>query len=702
MVDAITLEVLRCKLDAIADDGAKTVKRTAISPSVADAGDCSCAIFDAEGDLIVGGGVVLAHFHTGQNGVQMIRAVHGDTIADGDIFLVNDPYAGGGFHAQDVFIHMPVFVDGVLSCWVGSSAHMMDMGGAVLGSFVPAATECYQEALRLPPVRVYRAGVEQTDIWAIVRNNIRLATLVEMDMRALIAGGKVVRDHLVTVIGEYGPDTFFEAVKQLSDLTEKEVRRRISELEPGIYKAQTWVEWTDELYNIPCTMTMEDGKLIFDYQDASPQSLHYFNSKAYVIQSLLGVALAANLALDLPINEGVFRAFEVRCRPGSILDAQPPAPIGAPHLDAGMMAVEVGLFAYNLALAASPNASARRNMAGPSSGSGFAMHTMAAIGLQGEPDGWVLMDSTSTGPSAGHDRDVPDFFFTALGKGAATEMADVEVMESWYPLEFEWRRPRSGPGGAGKYRAGAGVSMAYKVSGTSQTVAAILGNRERVPITGHGGGLPGSTTRFAIRRKDGIEEPLACHQQDVLLKEGETLIFECANGGGWGDPLERDPVAVEADVREGRLSTEDALEVHGVVPGDAGATANKREALLAKRLAQAEPAKRPLSWTPDLRRLAEGVEAPLYVDVDQRGAVAVSARSGVPLAVSPGTWTDGCPVIRKFVPSPSDVEVIAYLDPQTGHLMLVDVVAEGVDRAIDSRPFRWTEAQPSLVEIAAE
>ena len=154
MVDPITLEVLRCRLEAIADDGAKTVMRTAISPVVADAGDCSCALYDAEGGLVVGGGAVLAHFHTGQNGVLKILEIHGDTIADGDIFLVNDPYAGGGFHAQDVFIHVPIFFDGVLAAWVGASAHMMDMGGGVMGSFVPSATECYQEALRLPPVRV--------------------------------------------------------------------------------------------------------------------------------------------------------------------------------------------------------------------------------------------------------------------------------------------------------------------------------------------------------------------------------------------------------------------------------------------------------------------------------------------------------------------------------------------------------------------
>jgi N-methylhydantoinase B len=703
MVDPITLEVLRCKLEAIADDGAKTVQRTAISPVVADAGDCSCAVYDANGELIVGGGVVAAHFHTGVNGVRKIRAVHGDTVADGDIFLVNDPYAGGGFHAQDVFIHMPVFVDGVLSCWVGASAHMMDMGGSVMGSFVPNATECYQEALRLPPVRVYNQGEEQHDIWAIIRNNIRISNIVEMDMRALIAGATVVRNQLVRTIGEYGPETFFQAVAQLADLTEREVRRRIAELEPGVYKAQSWSEWTDELFNIPCTLTVSHDKLVFDFTHACPQSQHYFNSKPYVVESLLGVALAAYTALDLAINEGIFRAFEIRCRPGSILDAEPPAPIGAPHLDVGQTAVEVAMYALNLAIAASPDAAIRRNMAGPSGGSGWALHTMACTGLRGQPDGWLLLDSAYSSASAGHDRDSTDLWYELVGKGAAAELVDIEVLEAWYPIQVDWRRPRRGAGGAGEFRSGGAMSMSYRIAGTSQTVAAIMGNRERVPIAGHAGGLPGATTRLAVRRIDGRVEPVACHQQDVVVKEGEALIFECSGGGGWGDPLQRDPAAVEADVRHLRLTAEDALAVHGVVVGDAEATHSARSRALAGRLAAAGPAKRPLKWTAELRRLAEGIRAPLYIGVEQHGAVAVSTRSGAPLAVSPESWADGCPVIRGFLPSTPDVSVVAYLEPETGHLLMVGVVAAGAERSFEATPDRWAQAaaQATLPAIAA-
>ena len=689
MVDPITLEVLRCKLEAIADDGAKTVIRTAISPVVADAGDCSCAVYDRDGGLIVGGGAVQAHFHTGQNGVLAIRKIHGDTIADGDIFLVNDPYAGGGFHAQDVFFHVPVFVDGVLSAWVGSSAHMMDMGGQVMGSFVPSATECYQEALRLPPVRVYRKGEEQGDVWAIVRNNIRMANLVEMDMRALIAGSTVLRAQLLELVAEYGADTFIAAVDALADLTEQEVRRRILEIEPGVYRAESWSEWTEELFHVPCTLTIKGDHLIFDYRDACDQSNHYFNSKPYVIQSLLGVTLGAYLAQDLPFNEGMFRTFEILCRPGSILDAQPPAPIGAPHLDVGQLAAEVAMRAFNLALAASPNSRARRNMAGSGAGSAFALHTMVGVGLNGQMDGWLLLDGAATAASACHDHDSPDMWYEAVGKGVESELIDVEILESWYPIQIEYRRPRRGVAGAGKFRAGGGSSMAYRVAGTRETTAAIMGNRERVPIVGTAGGLPGALTRYAIRKADGEVVAIGCHRDGVVLQQDEAIIFETASGGGWGDPLDRDPAAVEADIRQKRVTVEEAREVYGVFVGDLGATEHCRQETRAKRLKSAKPATQALNWTAELRKMSEGDEAPLCFGVTQRGSIAVSDISGAPLAVSPDHWTDGCPVIERFLPSHSDARVLAYLDPETGRLLAVDVVAESVQRSFTTMPDRW-------------
>lgn len=700
MINPIVLEVLRCKFEAIVGDGARTIVRNAISPVVAEGKDCSCAIYSADGELIVGGGKVQLQYHVGGNGVRAIRTIHGDTIAPGDAFLVNDPYNGGGLHAQDVLIHIPIFDETRLVAWVGASAHMSDMGGMVPGSFSTSATEVYQEAFRLPPVRICRQGVEQEDIWAILRTNIRMANIVEMDMRSLMAGANVVLAHVTRLVKDYGAETFSSASDELARLTEVEVRKRIGELEPGTYSAKSWTEWTDELYEIPCTLTVGDGNLVFDFRGAPPQCKHYFNSKPYIIRGSLGVALAPYLAEGLPFNEGLFRAFEVRCDPGSILDAQPPAPIGGPHLDIGQNATEVAIRALNLAVAASSRARARKHLAGPSASSGLALHTLSGIGLNSERQGWLMLDGSNVGASAAHDRDAVDLSRELVGNGQMTDMVDIEVLEAWYPIRFERRSLVAGVGGAGQYCAGRGNSVAYTVNGTRGLSLTIMGNRERVPIAGMAGGLPGSVTRFALKRAGSEDrEHLACHQEGVWLNEGDTVFLNVSNGGGWGDPLSREPDLVAADVRRGLLTLEDAYNVFGVVPNNAEATERTRLRILEARLARATPAPHPLTWSRDVRMAMEGARGPLASGVEQRGAVAVSERSGAPLAISPRSWTDGCPRVHRFLPSSPDVDIVAYLDPSTGHLLAVDVARVGAQRSFESSPERWSRAEVQLMSV---
>ncbi|WP_446654553.1 hydantoinase B/oxoprolinase family protein [Blastomonas sp.] len=697
MTNPILLEVLRCKLEAIADEGARAVQRTAISPVVADAGDCSCAIFTPNGDLMVGGGNVQAHFKTGSNGIREILERHGSTLQAGDLFLTNDPYNGGGFHAQDVFIHQPVFIGGELVAWVGSSAHMMDMGGSVPGSFAPGATECYQEALRFPPVRLSKAGVEQSDIWSILRCNIRVASLVEMDMRALISGSNVIARGLSELVEEYTAPVFAEAVRELIALSEREMRRRIAQLEPGVYAASSWTEWTEELFLIPCTLTIDEDFMTFDYTGASPQSKHYFNSKPYVVKSLLGVEIAAYIARDLPFNEGIFNAFDVVAEPGSIMDADMPAPIGGPHLDVGQNAIEVGIRAMMMAVMVSPGSIAHSTMAGPTSGSGYGLHTWSGLGLDGKPDSWLMLEGGAVGSSAGFDRDGCDYYQSIVGKGSQTEIADVEILESWYPILYERRGPARGAAGAGKFRSGRGSSAAYRTTSAAPLFGAILGNRERVPIAGTAGGEPGALTKFRVRTSDGELSVMPCHSQGNMLEPGVTFEYDICSGGGWGDPIERSIELVEADVRHGQISEDDAARVYGVVIGDVARTEQLRQQILASRLERAEPALKPLQADAIPASAWEGASGQLHVGVEQRGSVAVSERSGAPLAISPAHWTDGCPRLVEPGGAKGHYQLVRYLDPVTGYALAVDVVAQGLERAFSTQPRRWTDA----AEIAA-
>jgi N-methylhydantoinase B len=232
--------------------------------------------------------------------------------------------------------------------------------------------------------------------------------------------------------------------------------------------------------------------------------------------------------------------------------------------------------------------------------------------------------------------------------------------------------------------------MSYRPHDVASISGVMLGMRERLPLPGFAGGFPGATTAFRIHRADGRIDPVPGHDMGVAINPSDTFEFLCASGGGYGDPLMRDPARVARDVELGRLAAEDARDAYGVVMAgaqvDEPATLAARDAIRTVRLARARPAEQPLADDHPVPAV-DGV--PLYPGVEQRGDVAVSAVSGAPLAVAPHHWTDGCPMDEQRV---DGVVSRAFLDPRTGGTLAVDVVPDGEARSFASRPDRWTHA----------
>ena len=291
-LDPIDIEVTRSRLEAVGEQAAAAVEHTAISPTITESKDYSVTLLDAKGGLIVGAGHVLFHFGAAAHAVRSTIERYGDSIGRGDVFLANDPHSGGGLHPQDVMVQRPVFQGDRLVAWVGISAHLMDMGGMVVGSFAPDATECFQEGFRMPPVRLFRRDEEVTDVWDLLRNNVRMAQMVEMDLRALVAGCHFAQERVEAVVESIGVDSFVETLQAIRDLSESEMRRRIHNIEDGLYRATSWTEFDQEFYEIPCTLTVDDDQLIFDFDGASPQTEHFFNSKPYIIGAEFVVMMA--------------------------------------------------------------------------------------------------------------------------------------------------------------------------------------------------------------------------------------------------------------------------------------------------------------------------------------------------------------------------------------------------------------------------
>ncbi|MBM3661215.1 MAG: hydantoinase B/oxoprolinase family protein, partial [Actinobacteria bacterium] len=587
--DPVALEVLRSRLEAIAEQASLAIEHTAVSPAVTESKDYSVTLMDADGDLVVGAGTVLYHYAAASHSVRATIARHGDTIRDGDVFIANDPHHGGGLHPQDVMIQRPIFSGGDRIGWVGVSAHMMDMGGMVVGSFAPAATECYQEALRVPAVRLFREGVEVSEVWDIFRTNLRMAQLVEMDLRGLVAGAHFATEHLGALVDAAGAATFAASLRAIRDLTETEMRRRVAGIADGTYRWTSWTEFDDEFFAVPCTLTVDGDRLVFDFAGAAPQTPHFFNSKPYIIASELGVMLWLLMASDLPYNDGLLAVFEVRCPEGSIVDAAPPAPIGAAHMHVGLNAATVALTALGLALAASPDAPARAYVSGTGGDSGLGNQVWSWSLPDGSTDAFIPFDGNWVGAPASEGRDGLDLGIFARGVRSHGSFIDIEVLESWYPILVLERRTRRGADGAGRHRAGAGNHFSFRPHGIDAMTGTLFGMRRWLPLQGLAGGRPGSTAEMVVDRADGATEVFPVHTTGVRIAADDRYEIRLPCAGGFGDPLDRDPGAVVADVAAGRIDPAEAGAVYGVVRDPTGAvdtdaTETRRAAQRAQRL----------------------------------------------------------------------------------------------------------------------
>ena len=695
--DPIVPELLRSRLEAIGQEAGDAVQQTAISPIVTESKDYSVTILDADGSIISATGLIDLHFGAVMHAVRKTIEVHGDTIAEGDVFIANDPHSGGGLHPQDIVIQRPVFVAGVRVAWVALAAHMMDMGGMVPGSSAVKATECYQEALRLPPVRLIREGEECEDVWNIMRINIRGSDLIEMDMRSLVVGGAVAEAKLVELIGDMGIPDFRSACDALLAGVDRVLRERIGQLEDGHYCSTAWIEWGDDVMRMPCNLEVRGERLIFDLSEAPPQVPFFINSKEYIIRAQIGPRMRQLLAPGLPFNQPVLDVVEILSKPGTIVNCTMPAPIAAAHMDAAMAVFTAAGQCLQLALHASPKASERERLTAPAL-SAYGTGRWTYLDEFGTRRVYTLIDGAFCGSPAASDRDGIDIKSSQVPGGNQLEYGDAEILEAAYPLLFIERRATTGFHGYGSYRSGAGCQQAFRAHNTETLVGNMTGTRAWFPTGGAAGGYPGATMKFAIRYGDGTAEPVGIHQTGVALAPGDTFEMMCASGGGFGDPLDRDPQAVWRDLLDRRVDQETAEQVYGVeFDGDGkldeAATAKRRDAIRRDRFERAVPARRPANQEIDVN----APRFPLYPGIIQIGNVAVAEESGAILAVAPDNWLDGCPVLDMPVDERGGgIVARAHLDPLTGRMLFVDVLRRDDAPSIEICTDRWKLAGHNL------
>ena len=693
--DSITVEVLRSRLEAIGHEAGIAIERTAISPVVSETKDYSVTILDPDGSLIVGTGYITGHFGASVHAVRSTLERHGVTIRPGDVFVANDPHNGGGLHPQDVVVQRPAFVGDRLVGWVAVSAHMMDVGGMAPGSFVPNATECYQEALRLPPVRLLSEGVEVADVWAIIRNNVRLAKLIEADIRALVVGCNVAVDKIADVVSSMGCEEFALATKALAFATEHEVRRRVSRVADGVYRSTGWLELGEyEVYAIPCTLTVEGSRLCFDFDGCPPELPRFFNTKPYIVQASLMSLAHAWLAADLPLSQPLLDLFEVRCPPRTLLNSAPPAPIGAAHMDASGAAVSAAMQCLQFALGASPDTPEHLLTTAPDV-IGWAMMTWAFEGADGGMDTFVHTDGTFGGSPAGGDRDGLDLSLRLIGTQSSFELSDIEILESTYPILIETRKTSVNAHGAGAYRSGGACHEILRAHGTPKLVGNMISTRGSVPNQGAAGGSLGARTALRIIRGDGSATDVGMQDPGVEVSGDDRFEFRGPTGGGFGDPLGRSPELVARDVKLDRMTSEEADRHYSVVFDSSGEVDIERTRALRhhrrqERFTQAKPPRHPINGT---TASSEG-GLPLFPGIVQVGRTAVSVHSGAVLAIAPDPWIEGCSTIDETDVGANGFVVTtrSYLDPITGDRLFQEILRPDGVLSFECSPDRWTRA----------
>jgi N-methylhydantoinase B len=569
-LDPITLSVIQNGLQQVCNEMDLAFVRSAFSPVISEALDRSDGIYHRHsGELIAQGDLGLPVFvGTMQFSTQAVIERARD-LAPGDVYIVNDPYLGGT-HLMDVKFVKPFFHQGRLWCWLANTGHWPDTGGMVPGGFSANATEVEQEGLRLPPVKLFKRGELDPEILSIILSNIRLADQRIGDIQAQAAALAVGEKRLAALLERYGASTVDAAVAELKARAARQMRARIATIPDGTYHGEAWVDSdgvVDEPLRIAMTVTKSGERLRFDMSGSSPPCKGPMNSVIATTRSSIYLAVK-HVFPEVPINAGTFEPIEIVDPEGTFLYARYPRPVSGCAAEVSQRIAEAVFNALVKAIpdrlfAAPAGTSGNFALGGtdPERGRPYVMYVISGGGYGGSPAGDGISNGCST-----------------IGISKTTP---IEVMEQRYPVLFERYALHEGSGGAGEHRGGFGVSYAVRLR-RGEARASFVMDHGRFGPRGALGGSDGGLNGVTVRGSGGPYRPAHLSKdQDIALQPGDVVAVETPGGGGFGDPLRRDPDLVARDVRRGYYGAAEAAARYAVVLGpdgepDADATATAR------------------------------------------------------------------------------------------------------------------------------
>ena len=551
-LDPVTLAVIQAGLQQVCNEMDLAFVRSAFSPVISEALDRSDGIYDPiNGDLISQGELGLPVFvGTMQFGTKCVIE-RAKSITPGDIYIVNDPYLGGT-HLMDVRFVKPFFYKGELFAWLANTGHWPDTGGSVPGGFSAKATEVEQEGLRLPPVKLYKGGVIDEEILSIILSNIRVADQRIGDIKAQAAALSVGEKRFEELIDRYGSEIVKGAITELRTRAARQMRACIEEIPDGEYRGVSIID-SDGVKNEPLKIDLkikcEGSELYFDLSDSSPPCLGPMNSVIATTKSSIYLAIK-HIFPDVPLNAGTFEPLHIQDPTGTFLYAEYPRPVSGCAAEVSQRIAEAVFAALVDAIpeklfAAPAGTSGNFCLGGydPDKGSSYVMYVISGGGYGGSAHGDGISNGCST-----------------IGISKTTP---IEVMEQYYPVLFEEFSLHEGSGGAGKYRGGFGVNYKVKLRRGEARASMVMDHGRTGPL-GALGGEDGAINKVRVEI-DGefYTPPHLSKDQDITLKAGDTVRVSTPGGGGFGNPLERDPHLVNRDLKRGYYSKDEAIEKFG-------------------------------------------------------------------------------------------------------------------------------------------
>lgn len=541
-IDPITISVIQHRLFAIVEEMGEAMLRTAYSQILNSSRDFSCAVCGIDGRLVAQAEHIPVHVGALPWSVKAINEFFGDDVHPGDVFLLNDPYYGGS-HLPDLTAIVPVFAGDRLLFWTVNRAHHSDVGGATHGAYNAAATEIWHEGLRIPPLRLYERGQARRDLMQMLSANVRQPREFQGDLAAQIGSVHLGERRLKVLMDEFGADRVARAVDAILDAAETQARAVIAGWADGTYHGEALLDDDGRGHDdiaIRAKVTVRGSDLDIDLTESDDEVSSFLNSSHANMQSAVAMALAFLLDPDIPKNDGSLRPLHVVARPGSIVLANPGAPVTMSTSHCSQEIIE----AIVKALApACPD----RAMAGW--GRRFRIAIKGEDPRTGQPFIWHMFHARpGAGASPGGDGWHNSGEWHSTG---GLKFGSIEVAEVRFPLFFERHEFRPNSGGDGTYAGGAGVDLDLVVETAKPCRANTAGDGARHGACGLLGGTDGAPHHYVMRVPGRRPEVLSTKREGIDVPAGTRFEVHSGGGGGWGPPEERSAEARRRDRANG-------------------------------------------------------------------------------------------------------------------------------------------------------